>query len=227
MYPILFVELLKNASYKNVVLLSMMHKQFTYFSKKYSKSNKITLGNNTNKLLDKCEKDNIKVIKYGNKKVNLIKYNNFVFENAKSKNIKTVRYFLNNGFNANIKIQIIKRRPVSNCCRLLSFIDVTYRTLLTHCASHDCSRIIKLLLSHYNVNMCAIECNEALKICVEKGYITSIKILLELCAYIDVNRVLLTGFQNVEVIKLSIKIRSKYKHRRQFCINTKCSLWMC
>ena len=56
-YPILFVNLLKQASYKNVVLLSMMWKQMTYFGKKYSKSNKITLNKyTTTNLSDVCIK---------------------------------------------------------------------------------------------------------------------------------------------------------------------------
>ena len=43
---ILYVDLLRQASYKNVILLSLSHKQKTYFSKKYSKMNRIVLKHN-------------------------------------------------------------------------------------------------------------------------------------------------------------------------------------
>ena len=51
LYPILYVDLLKQSNYKNSVLLSVIHKQLTYFSKMYSKTNRITLCQ-TNKLYD-------------------------------------------------------------------------------------------------------------------------------------------------------------------------------
>ena len=44
MSPILYVELLRQSNYKISFLLSVMHKQKTYFSKKYSKVNRRTLG---------------------------------------------------------------------------------------------------------------------------------------------------------------------------------------
>lgn len=42
-YPILFMDLLRQASYRNAILLGMTHKQMVYFTKKYSKCNRIVL----------------------------------------------------------------------------------------------------------------------------------------------------------------------------------------
>ena len=103
-HPILFIDLLKQSSYKNTILLSMMHKQLTYFSKKYSKSNRVTLSK-VNKLSNICEKDNIKATTYIHGKVFLIDdYLNFLFNSVKLNNIKIVRYFLNYGFDTNYSI---------------------------------------------------------------------------------------------------------------------------
>ena len=35
MNPILYVDLFRQSSYKNSILISLMHKQLIYFSKKY------------------------------------------------------------------------------------------------------------------------------------------------------------------------------------------------
>lgn len=66
MSPILYVELLQQSNYKISFLLSMMHKQKTYFSKKYSKINRRTLGK-CNKVINK---DNVSMIQ----NVKLAKY---------------------------------------------------------------------------------------------------------------------------------------------------------
>lgn len=109
MYPVLFVDLLKQASYKNVKMLSVMHKQMTYFSKKYSKSNRITLDKyKSNKLFVVCKKDNIKVIKYVCKSVNMNVYNNFMFRCVELKNNKIFRYLINCGNDVE-KLKIINR----------------------------------------------------------------------------------------------------------------------
>ena len=76
-HPILFVDLLKQSSYKNTILLSLIHKQLTYFSKKYSKSNRITLS----KLLPiKKRKDNVKSLKYALKIPKYVSYYNCTLE---------------------------------------------------------------------------------------------------------------------------------------------------
>ena len=87
-HPILFVDLLKQSSYKNTILLSMMHKQKTYFLKKYSKANRITLNNATPK--NTC--DNIKQMKYIYKK-KPITSNKFLEKNIT--NCKIIRYIIN------------------------------------------------------------------------------------------------------------------------------------
>lgn len=71
-HPILFIDFLKQSSYKTIILLSMMHKQLIYFSKKYSKTNSIALSN-TNRLSIIYNKDNIKATKFINKKIIIIK----------------------------------------------------------------------------------------------------------------------------------------------------------
>ena len=98
MHPILFIDLFKQSSYKTTILLSMMHKQKTYFAKKYSKLTRITLSK-INKLLKICEKDNIKAVQYIHKKINIINYTNFVHIGAEHGCIKIVRYFINNNYN--------------------------------------------------------------------------------------------------------------------------------
>ena len=94
--PILYIDLLKQANYKTVLLLSMIHKQRTYFSKKYSKMNRIMLGG-CNKLSD-MKKDNVKGVKYVSKKVNIVGRDRFVFWSAKCGNSRVVRYVLNCGY---------------------------------------------------------------------------------------------------------------------------------
>lgn len=97
LYSILYVDIFRQSSHKNTILLSMMHKQYTYFSKKYSKINRITL-NKTNRLSKVCEKDNVKIFKYMNKIIDLTKYNRFAFKCAEYYCIKIIRYLLNNGY---------------------------------------------------------------------------------------------------------------------------------
>ena len=96
MHPILFVDLFKQSSYKTTILLSVIHKQLTYFSKKYSKFTRITLSK-INKLSVACENDNIKMIKHVHKNTNLIKYNTHILKATKNNSNKIIRFLLNVG----------------------------------------------------------------------------------------------------------------------------------
>ena len=161
--PILFVDLLKQAGYKNAVLLSMMHKQKTYFSKKYSKSNRITLlGLPTNNLTNICNKDTIKTIKHIDKQIKIsvsmiakhfrrfdkIKRltlshdrNNLIRLCVMKNNIKIVRYFVNNGCCSSCKCV---RKP---CEYNYSFICcIKDKHLLPHCAGNENIKMAKLLI---------------------------------------------------------------------------------
>ena len=87
MNPILYVDLLKQSSYKTTILLSVIHKQLTYFSKKYSKSNKIIL-NKIVKLLS-SDYDTIKN-----------KYNGAMKISYECCDITITKMLLKNGINA-------------------------------------------------------------------------------------------------------------------------------
>ena len=158
LYPVLFVDLFKQASYKNVLLLSTMHKQLTYFSKKYSKSNRIVLSKYHN-LSCACEKDNVKVIKYAHnviheyntmklrkfKKVEMIKSvvminNNLMFKSIGHGCIRIVRYILNNGYDIETTI----------------YINEIYTTkgLLQYCVKKNHTNIAKLLFDK-KIKICA------------------------------------------------------------------------
>lgn len=166
MNPILFIDLFKQASYKTTILLSVMYKQRTYFSKKYSRSIKITLSK-INKLSKICEKDNIKATKYVHKKINLITYDNFMLMCVKSNNVKIVRYFLNIGYNIKTIIEIANCRV---CHTLFSFGSL-----------NGCTKIIKLLLDKYEKSHNNMYCDEyylILTYCSEYGHINILKLLL-------------------------------------------------
>lgn len=78
MIPILYVELLQQSNYKTSILFSIIHKQRTYFSKKYSKTNRQTLSKHEFKKYAKinymCDKQNVKLLKYVCDKLGLCKY---------------------------------------------------------------------------------------------------------------------------------------------------------
>ena len=219
MNPILYVDLLKQSSYKNIILLSMMHKQYTYFSKKYSKSNRITL-NKTNRLSKVCEKDNIKATKYIHKKINTFEHDNFVFKNAGNGNIRVLRYFLNNGYDINTMNETF-------CC--------PRPTLLSYDESIKHLKIMKLLLDTYKVDIYRHDCyllwksidyrniktttfllnkganvhyhdDIALVWSAKYGYIESVKLLLDYGADIHARNNLALGYSaengHVEVVRL-------------------------
>ena len=97
-HPILFVDLLKQSSYKNAILLSTMHKQMTYFAKKYSKSNRITLNIQPNYIgmdeIIKCDKDYHPYRYDPTKNVNEKLYKLFAL--CKKDNIKAIKCVKNN-----------------------------------------------------------------------------------------------------------------------------------
>lgn len=138
MYPILFIDLLKQSSYKTTILLSVIHKQRTYFSKKYSKYTRITLSE-PNKLSVIQTKDNIKAIKYANKTINLVKYIGMMWKCAYIGNIKITRYLLKLGFDIEYTFSIKVEPPEF-------YMQILRRNLLTHCSLNCNFKIIKLLL---------------------------------------------------------------------------------
>ena len=144
-YSEIYIILLKQSSYKNTFLLSLAGgKQKTYFSKKYSKSNRITLHkNNTTNIKIICKKDNIKAVKYIHKKINLLEDNHFVFWNAKLNNVKIVRYFLNNGYSENMVIRVVYSDDV------LQYDDFggSICDLWSLCACVGNVKIIKIMLN--------------------------------------------------------------------------------
>ena len=171
MHPILFVDLFKQSSYKTTILLSVLYKQLTYFSKKYSKSTRITLCK-TNKLSVICEKDNVKAIKYINRKT-YAKYSNIlVFMCSKSDNVRTIRYFLNYGYDVS-----------TNAC-----INKTYYSLRQFGAKYGCAKIVKLLLDYgcpgnFEYLECFQKCccynNSSLFESVYNGHKEVVKLLLD------------------------------------------------
>ena len=190
MHPILYVDLFRQSSYKNSVLISLMHKQRTYFSKKYSKINKITL-NKINRLSKVCEKDNIKIVKYIKKKTYIIEYNNFVFSNSKYGCVRVVRYILNNGFDVNKKINF----------------NYSSYVLLTYCSQYGYIEVVKLLLEK-GANIHADD-DYALRWSARNEHIEVVKLLLEKGANIhaDNDYALRWSAKNghIEVVKLLLE----------------------
>ena len=210
MNPILFVDILKQSSYKTTILLSLMHKQRTYFSKKYSKSNRITLTfNKPNNLSNICKKDNIKAIIYLwwiMKKYNIMitihfknmhidklcitKYVNLLFKSATFGNIKITRYFLNNGYNVNTVSKI------NDLC-ITSSLDLTYGTTLLFClAAYKNVNVMKLLLDrganiYFHFGLIILRS-------AKYGNVGVMKLLLyyNICNYVNMNTVLRECIQN-------------------------------
>ena len=203
MHPILFVDLFKQSSYKTAILLSVLHKQLTYFSKKYSKSTRITLNetkSKTNTLSDICEKDNIKATKYIHKKTYLIKHDNFMFKCAKLGNIRIVRYYLNRGYDIDTILTILSRdySLLSIGCKnghlklvklLLdknAKVDNPYTTPLYRSAENGHVKIVKLLLKN-NADVNASNGGALLK-SVENEHIKIVELLLDNGADIHIDR---------------------------------------
>ena len=158
LYPILFVDLLKQSSYKNAILLSMLQKQFTYFSKKYSKSNKITL-NKANRLPIICDEDNIKAIRYIHfkKTAGPLRNNNFILKNAISENIKIIHHLWWYGMVNNEDVIYIKTLSQWNKQNKKEFaIDLFIKKgkklypnkdyLFLHCVQNNYTHSVKTLL---------------------------------------------------------------------------------
>ena len=148
MHPILFVDLFKQSNYKTAILLSMMHKQLTYFSKKYSKSTKITLlARHPNNLSKICKNDCIKQIKYADNNRYIFYKNNtqllkdhshLLVKCVEKNNIKIIRYLLNND-----KVFIDK------CTYVVKYKNVPWfdcKSLLTYVVEKGSIKIIKLLI---------------------------------------------------------------------------------
>ena len=160
--PILFIDLLKQSSYKNAILLSLMHKQKTYFSKKYSKSIRTTLKKYIpNKLSTQCENDNIRAIKYIHKKVNILCYKKTISRIIMYGNVKIIRHLINNKYN------------IKKISRTFSFLIVNK---LSNKIKNKYVMITKLLL-HNNINLHAKN-NHLLKTSVSQGYKDIVKLLL-------------------------------------------------
>ena len=223
LYPILYVDIFRQSSYKNSVLIGMMHRQLTYFSKKYSKINRITLSGK-NRLSEVCEKDNIKIVKYVGKKINLIEQNKFMFMNNEYNNVKIVRYVVNCGYNINYKISTCKsmfyydnllslNAKLGHTKLLLLLlkkganINIVYERAIVLSAENGHIDVVKLLLKK------GVQMNEhnstALAYSAQNGHIKIIKLLLDNGADIHVNHeyalTLSALCGQTEVIKLLLK----------------------
>ena len=196
-YPILFVDLLKNASYKNAILLSLAHKQLTYFSKKYSKSNRITLSK-ANNLSTICDKDNIKAIKYLDKHrimpktlKGIINFSRTIMcKSAIMENIRIMRHSLNHGADNSFSIKINnKRYDVLSCCCL---------------KKTDSLKMIKLLLDK-GVNVHDDD-DHVLRVSAKFGLVKTVKYLLSknanIHAFDDDALVCASSFGHTEIVKL-------------------------
>ena len=194
MYPVLFVDLLKQASYKNTKMLSVMHKQLTYFSKKYSKLNRITLDKyESNKLFVVCKKDNIKVMKYVCKCVNMNEYMKFMFRCVELKNNKILMYLINCGNN----VRSFKR------------IDNFYTTLISYTCKIGNVKAFNLLMSAGAMN----KNNDSLFVASMYGHIEIVKLLL-----VRANKYITNyscplrvsaGYGHTKIVKLLIKCGAK------------------
>lgn len=190
MFPILFIELLKQSSYKTTILLSLIQKQATNIAKKHSKSNKITLTKYTsNKLSAKCTKDNIKAIKYAHKKnKHLTKRDNLVFKNAMNGNKKIIRHFLNREYST----KIINTTQRNGKMKLLSCAS---------CYGH--AAIVKLLIGR-RANIC-VDNNHALEAAATDGHIDVVRLLLRHGANTKNNSLILSasvGNGHMDVVKI-------------------------
>ena len=183
MYPILFVDLLRQASYKNTILLGMMHKQMVFFAKKYSKSNRITLDKTQNI----WDKDNIKVVKeHFLNKSKFIGYNIFFSKNLK--NIKVTRYSCNNKYCG---------MDVTNFCKIT-------KNILQYCMKSGHTKAVKYLLEK-SKNISVTD-NEVFFNCVEFGNAEMMKLLLCYGADIHSKKDIALDISarngNIEIVKL-------------------------
>lgn len=166
--PIIYIDLLKQSPYKTTILLSLIHKQRTYFSKKYSKSNRITLNKyDSNELFVVCEKDNIKIIKYIGEKI--VTNNCFIFRCAGLNHIRIVRYCLNNGCN----IDYESERCI---CEGSKSYHIDY-TLLSYSSKENCLKlVIYLLKKGANIHVYG---EYALELSSQFRHIEIVKVLLK------------------------------------------------
>lgn len=212
--PILYVDLLKQASYKTTILLSLMHKQKIYFSKKYSKSNRITLNKTTTNLSDKCHKDNIKAIKYIQPKITI---NKKIYE-INIQNIKVIRYLTNNrysDYNTDFHCQrhmfmmlCVKHGNIRMIKMLLKNIgrSITMNDyeLFRYSVAYNNILITRLLLLYgSDINS---RWGYALQTSVERGHIAMAKFLLDNGADIHAKneKALMDGIikNNIDMVKL-------------------------
>ena len=199
-YPILFIDLLKQSPYKNVILLSIMHKQKTYFSKKYSKSNRITLDHTTKKYTN----DNIKAIKYAHKNRTFIDLN---YIKKSTTNYKIIRYIANNNtahvlYRHKIINQLLVRASICGNTKTIKLLLDNpriqtkkqkinriwyYNNLINiHCkinsalrnsVKNNHTKIVKLLLTHgTDIQMSD---NSLLKVSAKHGFVKMTKLLLD------------------------------------------------
>ena len=178
MNPILFVDLFKQSSYKTTILLSVTHKQLTYFSKKYSKSTRITLSK-TNKLSVACKKNNIKAIKYIQ---NLSKY-------IALHNTKIIRYLLLNNI-SDIKhisayyFGYLDYNPKYEYIMATKLLfdkgghTYYYNRILEQSAIHGSIKVIKFLLDK-KVDMWKTNHFRIFTNSIHYGHIDIVKLLLE------------------------------------------------
>lgn len=191
---ILFVELFRQSNYKTITLLSLIHKQKTYFSKKYSKSTRISLKyNKPNNLNNSCKNDNIKAIKYIYKTKNIIKYEKCAFKCVIYGCIKVVRFYTNNKFDITMAITISNNETHNflslcftcghiNICKLMLNKYSCYctsfcgpRSVLGISANCGNTDIVKYLLDNYAYGS---SLTHALNYSISKGHETIAKLLL-------------------------------------------------
>ena len=193
-HPILFIDLLNQSSYKNTILLSMMHKQLTYFSKKYSKLNRITLHKyESNKLFVVCKKDNIKVMKYVSKSVDVSIYKKFMFRCVVLKNNKILRYYVNCGYDVKMHEVVdyyCSTNLLSYACKLghVKIVELLFGryagcnngiTVLDYASYHGNIDVVKLVKNKY------MNFNRALEYSAENGHTKVVKYLLKCGANVN------------------------------------------
>ena len=241
MNPILFVDLLEQSNYKTSMLLSVMHKQRTYFSKKYSKINRQTLSDHTfnNKvainLEDICEKQNVKLLKYVCDRITCdhVDVQRAIEKNVKNNNMKNVILLLNKYCNNIMMIGAVLRMNAKyghvNIIKYLikrgADVHEYDNEALQTSFMYNHLDVAKVLVNNgadVNTNM-----GFPLRICVRRGWIEMIKYFVEQCGAdvincgwnCDINDAVTNGHEKIVMYLLNKGIDAKVISRE--------ALWHC
>lgn len=188
MYPHIYRLLIEQAPYSLAVILGSLHKQLTYFSKKYSKINRRMLFAIRNKNIVKnitfaCRYNHIKLFKHINKKVNLLL--------SRRVYMKCIQCSSNSIVSMFVRCDVCNDSEILRLCAMYGNIralldimrsecDVDYIYLLKKSITENQFIVFKILINNYVVKDDQNITMQLLEKIVEKGKVNFFVMLLRI-----------------------------------------------